>query len=107
MATSKTRAMNGVAGCILASFGIPFSIIFGAPGGSGAHGRGLGGPGGSKWGALVLIVGALGSFWILRGGLWEALGAIWRPYGGPWPPLGIILDPFGGISAPLGTFCAS
>ena len=72
MATSKTRAMNGVAGCILASFGIPFSIIFGAPGRSGAHGRGFGGPGGSKWRALVLIVGALGAFWVLRGGVWEA-----------------------------------
>ena len=100
--------MDGVAGCILVSFGNSFSTIFGAPGVSGAHGRGTGG---SMWGALVLIVGALGSFWILRGGLWEALGAIWRPYGGPLGSfghhVGSILVYFGSFLDLLGVVMAS
>ena len=53
-------------------------------GGSGAHGRSLGGPWGSMWGALGLIVRALGSFWVLRGVLWEALGVILRSFGALW-----------------------
>jgi hypothetical protein len=95
--------MDGTAGSILAPFGYPFSIIFGASGGLGAWTgpwRSLVGPGVSDGGALGLMFGALGSFWARRGALWKALGVILDPFG-------VLLGPFGALWVSFCTTCGS